>query len=70
MDDFFLWEETIFLRKELDNKQRIIETLLQQILENVRLVYQVENTIFNDDVDVTYKCKLMKDFVKNANIRV
>ena len=68
-DDSFLKEEIIFLRKELDSKQRIIETLLQQISENVRPIDQVENTTFNNDVDVTNKCKLMKDCVKNANIR-
>ena len=39
-DDLFLHEEIIFLRKELDNKQQIIETLLQQILENVRPIHQ------------------------------
>ena len=68
-DDFFLQEETIFLRKELDNKQRINETLLQQVSENVRPIQQVENTTFNNDVDVTNECKLMKDCAKNANIR-
>ena len=30
-------------RKELHNKQRIIETLLQQISENVRPIQKVEN---------------------------
>ena len=34
----------IFLRKELDNKQWITETLLQQFSENVRPTQQVENT--------------------------
>ena len=68
-DDSFLKEEIIFLRKELDSKQRIIETLLQQISENVRPIDQVENTTFNNDVDATNKCKLMKDCVENANIR-
>ena len=34
-NDLFLQEEIMFLRKELDNKQRILETLLQQISENV-----------------------------------
>ena len=29
-DDLFLQEEIMFLRKKLDNKQRMIETLLQQ----------------------------------------
>ena len=65
----FLQEEINFFRKELDNKQRIIETLLQQISENVRPIRQVENTTFNNDVDVTNKCNFMKDCVKNANIR-
>ena len=68
-DDSFLKEEIIFLRKELDSKQRIIETLLQQISENIRPIDQVENTTFNNDVDVANKCKLMKDCVENANIR-
>ena len=36
-DDLFLHEE---IRKELDNKQQIIESLLQQILENVRPIHQ------------------------------
>ena len=31
--DLFLQEEINFLRKKLDNKQQIIETLLQQISE-------------------------------------
>ena len=69
----FLQEEINFFRKELDNKQRIIETLLQQKTllqsENVRPIRQVENTTFNNDVDVTNKCNFMKDCVKNANIR-
>ena len=43
----FLQEEIIFLRKELDNKQRVIETLPQQISENVRLIHQGESTTFN-----------------------
>ena len=67
-DDLFLQEKIIFLRKELDNKQRTTETLLQQILENFRPIQQVENTPFNADVDFTDKCNLMKDCVKNANI--
>ena len=68
-DDSFLKEEIIFLRKELDNKQQIIETLLQQISESVRPIHQVKNNTFNNDVDVTNKYKLIKDCVKNANIR-
>ena len=60
-DDLFAQEEMIFHRKELDNKQ-IIETLLQQTSGNVRPICQVENTTFNNDVDVTDKCV-------NANIR-
>ena len=59
----------IFLRKELDNKQRIIETLLQQISKNVSLIHQVEKTTFNDDVNVANKCNLMKDCVKNAILK-
>ena len=43
--------------------------LLQQISKNVRLNHQVESTTFNYGVDVTNKCNLMKDYVKNANIR-
>ena len=61
-DDLFLQEEIIFLRKELVNKQRIIETLLQQLSENIRPIQQVENTTFNN-VNVTNECKLMKDCV-------
>ena len=38
-------------------------------IKNVRQIQQVENTTFNNDVDVTNKCKLMKDCVKNANVR-
>ena len=68
-DDSFLKKEIIFLRKELDNKQQIIETLLQQISESVRPIHQVKNTTFNNDVDVTNKYKLIKDCVENANIR-
>ena len=67
-DDLFLQEKIIFLRKELDNKQRTIETLLQQISENFRPIQQVENTPFNADVDFTDKCNLVKDCVENANI--
>ena len=37
----------MFLRKELDNKQRITKTLLQQISKNVTPILQVENTKFN-----------------------
>ena len=50
-DDLFLQEEIIFLRKELDNKQRIIETLFQQISENVMPIHQVENTTFNNVIE-------------------
>ena len=69
-DDLFLQEEIIFLRKKLDNKQRIIETLLQQISENVKPIHQEGNTTFNNDADVTNKCKLMKNCVKNSNTRI
>ena len=56
-DSLFLQEKNIFLRKELENKQRITETLLQQISENVRPIYQVENTTFNNVItkDVNIK---------------
>ena len=43
--------------------------LLEQILENVRPIHQVEKATFNDDVNVANKCNLMKDCVKNANIK-
>ena len=46
-----------------------MEGIRQQISENVRSIHQVENTTFNNDVDVTNKCKLMKDCVTNANVR-
>ena len=42
----------MFLRKQLDNKQRIIETQLQKISENVMPIHQVPNTTFNN---VIYK---------------
>ena len=67
-DDLFL-KEIIFLGKELDNKQRVIETLSQKISENARRIHLVKNTTFSNDVDVTNKCKFMKDCVKNAIIR-
>ena len=51
LDDLLLQEETMFLRNELDNKQRIIETLLQQISENVMPIHQVENTTFNNVIE-------------------
>ena len=69
MEDLFLQEEIIFLRKELVKKQRIIEMLQQQLSENIKPIQRVENTSFNNDVDVTYERKLIKDCVKNANIR-
>ena len=40
---------------------------IQQISEYVRLIHQVENITFNNDVDVTNKCNLIKDCVKNGN---
>ena len=55
-----------FLKKE----KNFLETLLQHISENVRPIHQVKNTTFNKDFDVTDKRKLMKDCVKNANIRL
>ena len=45
----FLLEEIIFRWKEYGNKQRIIETQLQKILENVRPIHEVENTTFNNN---------------------
>ena len=41
----------MFLRKELDNKQRITKTLLQQISKNVTPILQVENTNFNNVIN-------------------
>ena len=74
-DDLLLQEEIIFIRKELDNKQRIIETLLQKSSENVRPIQQVENNTFNNDVDVTNECKLMKEehyyqILKGQNLKI
>ena len=43
--------------------------LQQQLSENIRPIQWVENTPFNNDVDVTYERKLIKDCVKNTNIR-
>ena len=43
--------------------------LQQQLSENIKPIQRVENTSFNNDVDVTYERKLIKDCVKNANIR-
>ena len=55
-DDLFLQEEIMFLRKELNNKQQIIETMLRQISENITSIHQVENTTFsyviNKDVNI------------------
>ena len=62
-NDLFLQEKIIFLRKELDNKQQNIKTLLQQLSENIKPIHQVENTTFNNNVDVTNKCNLIKDCV-------
>ena len=45
----------IFHRKDIDNKQQIIGTLLQQTSGNAKPIHQVENTTFNNDVDVTNK---------------
>ena len=60
-DNLFLQEEITFLRKELDNKQRIIGTLLIQISENVTPINQVENTTFNNVVIKDVHIKLSKD---------
>ena len=49
LDDLLLQRDIIFLKKELDNKQRTIGMLLQQISENIRPTHQVENTTFNHD---------------------
>ena len=59
-DGLFLQKEIIFLMKELDNKQRIIETLLQQISENVRPIHQVENTTFNNVINKEVNIKSSK----------
>ena len=57
LDDLFLQEEIVFLRTELDSKQRIAEILLKQISENFRPMNQVENTTFNNFIknDVNIK---------------
>lgn len=60
-DELFLQEEIIFIRKELGNKQRIKETLLQQISENVRPIYQIENTTFNNVINKDVNMKSSKD---------
>ena len=60
----------IFLLKELDNKQRIIDMLPQQISENSSLIHQVENTSFNNDTNVFDKSNLMKDTVKEINVLI
>ena len=60
LDDLFLQEEIMFLTKELDNKQRIIETLLQQISENVMPIHQVENTTFNNVINKGVNIKSSK----------
>ena len=39
-DDLLLQVKIIFVRKQLDNKQRIIEKLIQKILESVRPIHQ------------------------------
>ena len=60
LDDLFLQEEIMFLRKELDNKQRIIETLLQQISENAMPIHQEENTTFNNVINKDVNIKSSK----------
>ena len=60
----------IFLLKELDNKQRIIDMLPQQISENSSLIHQVESTSFNNDTNVFDKSNLMKDTVKEINVLI
>ena len=59
-DDLLLQEEIMFLRKELDNKQRITETLLQQVSENVTPIHQVENTTFNNFINKVVNIKSSK----------
>ena len=39
--------------------------MLQQISKNARPIYQVQNTTFYNDINVTNKCNLMKDRVKD-----
>ena len=46
---------------ELDNKQRIIETLLQQVSENATPVLQEENTTFNNVINKDVNIKSLKD---------
>ena len=60
-DDLFLQKEIIFLRKVLDNKQSIIETLLQKISENVRSIHQEENTTLNNAISKDVNIKSSKD---------
>ena len=60
----------IFLLKELDNKQRIIDMLPQQISENSSLIHQVESTSFTNDTNVFDKSNLMKDTVKEINVLI
>ena len=59
--NLYLQGEIIFLRKELGNKQRIIETLLQQVSENIRLIHQVEATTFNNDSNKNVNIKSSKN---------
>ena len=51
-------------------KKKIFLKRYYNTSENVRPIHQVKNTTFNKDFDVTNKRKLMKDCVKNANIRL
>ena len=60
-DNLFLQEEITFLRKELDNKQRIIETLLIQISKNVTPINQIQNTTFNNVANKDVHIKPSKD---------
>ena len=60
-NDLFLQEEITFLRKELDNKQRIIETLLIQISKNVTPINQIQNTTFKNVANKDVHIKLSKD---------
>ena len=60
LDDLFLQEEIMLLRKELDNKQRITEALLQQISEYIKPIHQAENTTFNNVINKDVNIKSLK----------
>ena len=54
--------------KSFQRYSKSATTLLQQISENIKPIQQIENTTFNNDVNVTNKYNLMKDYVKEINI--